>query len=156
VRRRMTLAAIGAALIVGAGLAGMSLAGSDELTIERPAAEQAVLEPVTATERAHGAGDIDSRRGRGGPVINYFYSSSPVAPGFVQPIRCPRRAGSPIGGGARTSQLVTISYLSRAHPQTGNTPARTYFVGVDALPGADPEANAFIEVQCAKGVRVKD
>jgi len=148
----MTLAAIGAALIAG-GVAGMSLAGSDELTIERPVAEDAVLEPVTATERLPGAREIRSRRG---PVIDYFYSSSPVAPGFVQPIRCPRRAGNPIGGGARTSQLITISYLSRAHPQTGNTPPRTYFVGVDALPGADPEANAFIEVQCVKGVKVRD
>jgi hypothetical protein len=155
VRSRMTLGGIGVgALIVGAGLAGLSLAGSSGLTSERPIAEPAVLAPVTATERF--AGGSRQRGGRGGPAIDFFYSSTPVDPGFVQPIRCPRRAGNPIGGGARTSQLITISYLSRANPQTGNTPKRTYFVGVDALPGADPEANAFIEVQCAKGLRVKD
>ena len=155
-RRRMTLASIGAALIAGGWLAGMSLAGSDELESERPVTDKAVLEPVTATERVPGAGDTHTRVKRRKAVIDFFYSSTPVAPGFVQPIRCPRSAGNPIGGGARTSQLITISYLSRAHPTTGATPARTYFVGVDALPGADPAANAFIEVQCAKGLKVKD
>ena len=153
-RRRMTHAAIGAALIGGAGLAGMSLAGADDVASERPVAEVAVLEPVTATERV--SGDIRSRGRGGGPAIDFFYSSTPVDPGFVQPIRCPRSAGNPIGGGARTSQLITISYLSRAHPTTGNTPPRTYFVGVDALEGAAPSANAFIEVQCAKGLKVRD
>ncbi len=154
--KRLTLAAIGAALMVGAGLAGMSLAGSGGLTSERPVAEPAILEPVTATERVPGGDQARARGKRDRQVIDFFYSATPVDPGFVQPIRCPRSAGNPIGGGARTSQLIVISYLSRAHPQTGDTPARTYFVGVDALPGADPAANAFIEVQCAKGLKVKD
>jgi hypothetical protein len=96
-------------------------------------------------------------------VIDVFYARDDIVPangaGVVQPIRCPRGAGNPIAGGARTSDGIVIAYLSRAHPDTGKTPSRTYFVGVEDVdfnPDSNPGAGASIEVQCAKGMRVKD
>ena len=76
--------------------------------------------------------------------------------GVVQPIRCPRGAGNPIAGGARTAQGIVVAYLSRARPDNGRTPDRTYFVGIEDIDSDnDPESGALVEVQCAKGIRVR-
>ena len=150
--------AAGAALLAGGLLAGMSLAGPDDIGEPREVAAPAVLEPVTGVP-ARGAERAASGKRRKGPTIDFFYSRRPLVPpdngSLVQPIKCPRNAGNPIGGGARTAQGITLAYLSRANPQTAATPPRTYFVGIEDLRGA-PGAGALIEVQCAKGIRVKN
>jgi hypothetical protein len=160
-RKRMMLGAAGAALLAGAALAGMSLAEPDGIGEPRAVADVVVAAPVTGVA----ARATDSPRGtrrRPRPTIDFFYARNDLVPpdggGLVQPIRCPRRAGNPIGGGARTAQGIVVSYLSRVNPVTGATPDRTYFVGVDDNsddPGQDG-AGALVEVQCAKGMRVKD
>jgi hypothetical protein len=154
-RKRTTLAAAGLALAAAGALAGMSLAGPDGIGEPREANESVVAKPITGV-----AGEAARRGGgRRGPTIDFFYARNPTVPpeggGEVQPIRCPRGAGQPIAGGARTSEGIVVSYLSRAHPETSATPRRTYFVGVDDNAG-EPGAGAFVEVQCAKGMTVRD
>jgi hypothetical protein len=154
--RRVIGAVAGLALLAGGLFTGMSLAGSNELVEPREVAAPAVLEPVTGVQAR---GSERQARRRKGPVIDFFYARAPIVPpeggGVVQPIRCPRKAGNPIAGGARTSVGIVVSYLSRANPSTTATPPRTYFVGVDDVTG-DPGAGALIEVQCARGLKVKD
>jgi hypothetical protein len=154
-RKRIIGAAAGVVLIAGGMLAGISLAGSDKAGEPRAVAAPAVLEPITGVP-ARGAQARAGKRRK--PTIDFFYSRQPIVPpdgaGVVQPIRCPRGAGEPVAGGAWTAQGIVIAYLSRSHPQTRRTPPRTYFVGVDDNAGA-PGAGAIIEVQCAKGMRVK-
>lgn len=157
----IAMGAASLALVAIGTVAGISLAGPNGITEPRPVTERVVLDPVTATKRVAPGRAVSQPRGttqrrRRPPVINFFYQRVPLEPGFVQPIRCPRRAGRPIGGGARTSVGIVVSYLSRVHPTTNETPRRTYFVGVDALEGADPAANAYIEVACAKRMKVLD
>ena len=161
-RKRMMLGAAGAALLAAGALAGMTLADPEGIGAPREVADVVVAAPVTGvaarpTDRPRGA---RARRPR--PTIDFFYARNDLVPpeqgGLVQPIRCPRRAGNPVGGGARTAQGIVISYLSRVNPATGATPSRTYFVGVDdnsTLPEQEG-AGALVEVQCAKGMRVKD
>jgi hypothetical protein len=156
-KRIIGVVAGGAVLAVGL-FAGMSLAEPDGIGEPREVGEPVVAKPVTGVP-ARGA---EARGGgkRRRPTIDFFYSRTPLIPTAtesVQPIRCPRGAGQPIGGGARTAIGIVVAYLSRANPQTGATPPRTYFVGVeDVSETNDPEAGAFVEVQCAKGMRVKD
>lgn len=156
--RTWVAVALGAATVGGGALAGVSLAGADGGGAPRDVTTPVVGKPVTAVA-ARGTYGRGRRRG---PTINFFYSRMPIVPenggGFVQPIRCPRGAGQPIGGGARTAKGIVIAYLSRANPVTGNTPDRTYFVGVedvDVEPDTNPEAGALAEIQCAKGMRVR-
>ena len=138
-------------------LAGISLAGSGGIGEPRETAAPVVAEPVTGVARG---GTVERGR-RGGPTIDFFYSRADLVPeaeggGIVQPIRCPRGAGNPIGGGARTGEGIVIAYLSRAHPATGRTPDRTYFVGIeDVDTDNEPGSGALVEVQCAKGMTVR-
>jgi hypothetical protein len=156
--RRVIGIAAGAALLAGGVLTGMSLAGPDDIGEPRELAAPAVLEPVTGVPARGAERAARGKRGKGA-TIDFFYSRRPLVPpdngSLVQPIRCPRKAGKPIGGGARTAQGITLAYLSRAHPQTAATPPRTYYVGVEDLRGAEG-AGALIEVQCAKGMQVKN
>jgi len=156
--RRIIGVVAGAALLAGGLLAGMSLAGSEDIGEQRGVAAPAVLEPVTGVA-ARGAEPAARGKRKRSPTIDFFYSRRPLVPpdngSVVQPIKCPRNAGNPIGGGARTAEGITLAYLSRANPQTAATPPRTYFVGVEDLRGAEG-AGALIEVQCAKGMKVKN
>jgi hypothetical protein len=155
--RKRVIAGVACAAVLAAGvLAGMSLAREDGVAEPRDVADVVVAKPVTgvASEAAR------AKRKRRGPVIDFFYSPTVLVPtdeASVQPIRCPRRAGNPIAGGARTSQGIVIAYLSRAHPLTGNTPPRTYFVGAEDVSESNPpDSGALVEVQCAKGMRVRN
>jgi hypothetical protein len=157
---RIWIAIAAGAGAIGAGvLVGIAVAGPGGIGKPRETATPVVGKPVTAVA----ARDTRARGRRRSPTIDFFYSRTPIVPengeGFVQPIRCPRGAGNPIGGGARTAEGIVIAYLSRAHPVTGRTPDRTYFVGVEDVDGGDPDPNAgagaLTEVQCAKGLRVK-
>jgi hypothetical protein len=158
-RKWIVGALTGAVALGGGAFAGMTIAGPSGIGEPRELAEPAVAEPVTGT-----AARETRARARGGrATIDFFYAADDIVPangeGLVQPIRCPRSAGNPIGGGARTGDGIVIAYLSRANPATGNTPPRTYFVGVedvDVSPDTNPGAGALIEVQCAKGMRVRD
>jgi hypothetical protein len=151
-------AAVAAALIGAGVLAGMSVAGSNGVGEPRETVAPVVAKPVTGVPVRETAARGGPRRG---PVIDFFYAVTPLIPpeggGAVQPIRCPRRAGNPIGGGARTAEGIVVSYLSRANPETGATPRRTYFVGVDDNSSDPGQAGngALIEVQCAKRLRVR-
>jgi hypothetical protein len=157
---RWIAAAVGAALVAAGTLAGMSIAGSNGVGEPRDALAPVVAKPVTGVPGRETAARGGRRRG---PVIDFFYARDAVIPddleGLVQPIRCPRGAGQPIGGGARTGEGIVVAYLSRAHPSTGETPSRTYFVGVEDVDTGTPDPNegagAVVEVQCAKGMRVK-
>jgi hypothetical protein len=158
--RKHLIAGVAAVALMGGGVvAGMSLAEGDAIGEPRDVAAPAVVAPVTGVAR----GGAVARRGSGGPTIDFFYARNDIVPangaGLVQPIRCPRGAGKPIAGGARTGDGVVLAYLSRAHPETGRTPRRTYFVGVEDVdldPDTNPGAGALVEVQCAKGMRVKN
>jgi hypothetical protein len=156
--RKLMLAAAGG-VVLGAGvLTAISVAGSDGIGEARETVAPVIAKPITGVARR----DAVERGGRGGPTIDFFYSRTSLVPengeGVVQPIRCPRGAGNPIAGGARTGQGIVVAYLSRARPDNGRTPDRTYFVGVedvDVEPDSNPGAGALIEVQCAKGMTVK-
>jgi hypothetical protein len=155
-RKLMMAAAAGA--VLGAGvLATISLAGSGEIGEPRETAAPVIAKPITGVAR-RGAVERGRRRG---PTIDFFYSRANLVPpeeggGVVQPIRCPRGAGNPIGGGARTAQGIVVAYLSRARPDNGRTPDRTYFVGIEDVDSDnDPESGALVEVQCAKGLTVR-
>ena len=155
--RKLMMAAAGAAVLGGGALAAISLAGPDGIGEPRKTVAPVIAKPVTGVAR----GDVAERGRRRGPTIDFFYSRAEVVPengqGVVQPIRCPRGAGNPIAGGARTAQGIVVAYLSRARPDNGRTPDRTYFVGVEDV-DVDPDSNAgsgaLIEVQCAKGMTV--
>ena len=154
-RRQAAMGIGGALAVVGSVLAGVSMAGSTDLPAERVAAELIVAEPITAVAR----GTQPLARGTQGPIIDFLYANNPTVPpeggGIVQPIRCPRSAGKPIGGGARTSQGIVVAYVSRVSP-AGNRPKRTYFVGVEDVSSANPAGSgAQIEVQCAKNMVVR-
>jgi hypothetical protein len=160
--RKLTMAAIAGLALAGAGtFAGLTLAGPGAGGESREVAEAAVAHPVTGVPGR----DAQARGGgRRGPTIDFFYAREDIVPadggGLVQPLRCPRGAGQPIAGGARTGNGIVIAYLSRAHPTTGNTPARTYFIGVEDIdtgaPDPNPGAGALVEIQCAKGMKVRD
>ncbi|MDQ3571393.1 MAG: hypothetical protein M3383_00870 [Actinomycetota bacterium] len=154
-KRQAIVGIAGAMLVAGSALAGISPAGSADLPAKREAAEPVVAGAVTAVARGAQA----SARGTQGPVVDFLYARNPTVPpeggGVVQPIRCPRSAGRPIGGGARTSQGIVVAYLSRVSP-TGNRPKRTYFVGVEDVSAVNPAGSgALIEVQCAKNMVVR-
>lgn len=156
-RNRITAGTAAAALIATGVLAGASLADRDGIGAARETAQPTVADPTTALARD---GSRASGRRRG-PVIDFFYAQNATVPpeggGLVQPIKCPRGAGNPIAGGARTAVGIVVSYLSRVNPQTGGTPRRTYFVGVDDNSDANlAGSGAFVEVQCAKRIRVRD
>jgi hypothetical protein len=161
--KKLTMAAVAGLALIGAGaFAGLTLAGSSGVGEPREVAATVVAHPVTGVP----AGGASGRGGGGGrgPTIDFFYARDDIVPedgsGLVQPLRCPRGAGKPIGGGARTGEGIVIAYLSRAHPATGDTPARTYFIGVEDVdtgaPDPNPGAGALVEIQCAKGMRVRD
>jgi hypothetical protein len=159
-RKLTTTALVGVALVGAGAFAGLTLAGPSGVGEPREVAETVVAKPVTGVPgRA-----TQARARKRGPTIDFFYARDDIVPadggGLVQPLRCPRGAGQPIGGGARTGTGIVIAYLSRAHPTTGNTPARTYFIGVEDVdtgtPDPNPGAGALVEIQCAKGMKVKD
>jgi hypothetical protein len=139
-----------AALIVAVGFGGMAIAGDGD---EREAGPRILAEPMTATK----AGPVMRA---GGATIQTFYLSQAVDPpedsGTVVGPKCPNNAGNAIGGGAATDEGIVVSYLSQIRPSNGETKGPVYWVGVDdnsTTNGAN--ADALIEVQCAKGLRVK-
>jgi hypothetical protein len=158
-RKRVGGVLAGGAVVATVAFAGMSLARPDGAGEAREVAEPVVAKPVTGVP-ARGAQARGGGRRR--PTIDFFYARNDTVPpeeggGIVQAIRCPRGAGKPIGGGARTAVGIVIAYLSRAHPQSGNTPPRTYFVGIEDVEGDNPAGSgALVEVQCAKGMRVRN
>jgi len=153
VSKKLLIGAVGAAVVVTGGAGAFAIAGDGV-----PGEERATAEPIVAASiTARGTG-ATYRAGEGGTIGTYFAQSAtrpPEGAGLVQEIKCPRRAGSAIDGGARTSQGIVVSYLSKAAP-SGDVRDRSYYVGVDDI-SADNSANAgaFVEVVCAKGINVR-
>jgi len=140
-----------AALVAAAGLGGMAIAGDGD---SRQAGPREVAAPMTATKE----GPV-TRAGAGG-TIQTFYLTNEVIPDegedLVSGPRCPRKAGDAIGGGAATDGGIDLVYLSQANPQTLETSARAYYVGIEDVSDENgPSAGAIIEIQCAKGIRVE-
>lgn len=161
--QKRTMATAGAATLIALGaFAGISIAGNNDQG-KIPDARVKVLKPVTAvpaTNSSPGAA-TGKATARKKPTVRYFVAQQATVPpeggGVVQAIKCPKSAGSPIAGGARTSIGIVVSYLSRVKPgQAGRTPARTYYVGVDDNSTTNAAGSgAVVEVQCATGITVK-
>jgi hypothetical protein len=139
-----------AALVVAAGFAGMAIAGDGD---QREAGPRIVAEPMTATK----AGPITRA---GGATISTFYLSETVDPpengGTVVGATCPQKEGKAIGGGAATSNGIVVGYLSQIRPSNGERAAGVYWVGVDDNSTTNAaDADAIIEVHCAKGLKVR-
>lgn len=148
-RKRLIACAGVAAVTAGAAFGGLAIAGGDN---SRELERTVVAKPITAKK----AGPVV--RAGGGATIQTFYIRNEVVPpdgqGIVAAIRCPKNAGNAIGGGAATEIGIDLSYLSQRNPETLRSSPRAYYVGVDDNGGADG-AGALVEVQCAKGLRVK-
>jgi hypothetical protein len=149
-RRRMAVGAGAVALAAVAGFGGMAIAGGDG---DREAGPRVVAEVMTATEAG------PARRAGGGPKIQTFYLPQAVDPpenaGTVLGAQCPKRKGKAIGGGAATAEGIVVSYLSQLRPSNLNRADRVYWIGVDDNSTENPDdAEAIIEVYCAKGIQV--
>ena len=149
-KKRVTVAGGLAALVAAAGFGGMAIAGDGD---EREAGRTIVAEPLTATK----AGPVTRA---GGATIQTFYLTQPLDPpenaGTVVGAQCPRNEGKAIGGGAATSEGIVLSYLAQIRPSDGDVKDRVYWVGVDDnSSGNAADAGAFVEVHCAKGLRVR-
>ncbi|MDQ3729335.1 MAG: hypothetical protein M3355_07060, partial [Actinomycetota bacterium] len=106
-RKKLLMGAVGAAVVVTGGAGAFAIAGDGVPGEERATAETIVAAPITA--RGTGA---RYRAGGGGTIGTYFAQDAtkpPEGAGLVQEIRCPRKAGSAIDGGARTSQGIVVS-----------------------------------------------
>lgn len=149
VRNRLVGAGI-ATIATAATLGGVAIAGGGN---SRELERTVIAGPIAATK----AGPVV--RAGGGRTIQTFYVNEKLVPpdgeGVVIGPRCPNNAGNAIGGGAATDLGIDLSYLSQLNPTNLRTSPRSYYVGVDDNGGADG-AGAFVEIQCAKGINVKD
>ena len=150
-RKRLIVGGGISVLIAAGGLGGVAIGGNGDA---RDAGPREVAEPMTAAK----AGPVTRA---GGATIQTFYLPQQVVPDEtdpdpVVPVRCPRKAGGAIGGGAATDVGIDLIYLSQANPETLETSARTYYVGVEDVSDENgPGAGAIVEVHCAKGIDVK-
>ncbi len=152
--RKTVVVVVGSAALFAGGVGAYALAEGGFPGEKREVVERVAVERVTASER----GPV-VRSGRRGPKITFFFSPTPLVPaeggGRLVKVRCPDGEGVAIDGGARTSQGIVLSYLSKGSP-SGRSSEKSYYVGIDDnSPSNDPGAGAFVEVQCAKGIRVR-
>jgi hypothetical protein len=151
----LAVAGTGVALVSGVSAFAFAIGDDGFPGQARQAAdERIVAQPLTAREK----GSVLSK-GAGGPTIaTYFAQQATIVPAddyVLQEIRCPRRAGEAIDGGARTSEGIVISYLSKGSPD-GDVNDRSYYVGLDDNSATNPgDAGGFVEVVCAKGIAVR-
>ena len=156
--RKLTTAATAGAVLIGIGaFAGLGLAEPGGTGSERAVAAPVVAAPVTGVAAAGGAARgrptrTDDRlllRGQRHRAAGRGRRRRPADP-------MPARRRQPDRGGARTAEGVVIAYLSRANPENGNTPPRTYYVGIEDVDSGNPAGSgALVEVQCGKGMRVE-
>ena len=145
--KRLTLGCGVAVLVAGATLGGMAVAGDGN---DREAGATAVAGPFEATK----AGPTTRA---GGATIQTFYLPDQVVPGegdgLVTGLDCPR--GNAISGGAATDEGIVVSYLSQLRPSQLGVSKKRYWVGVDDNSTENEGAGAYLEVHCARGLRVK-
>lgn len=150
--RRKVAVVVGAVVLLSVGAGALALAEGGFPGEKREVAERVAVERVMASER----GPV-VRSGRRGPKITFFFSPTPLVPaeggGRLVKVRCPDGEGVAIDGGARTSQGIVLGYLSKASPE-GRSSEKSFYVGIDDNSSMNSDqAGAFVEVQCAKGIR---
>lgn len=152
-RKKLLVGAVGIAAVAASGAGAFAVAGDGSPGEERVVAERVEVGAITAREE----GPVV--RAGGKPAIAFYFAKTATIPpeggGSLVQVRCPKDAGSAVGGGARTSKGIVIGYLSKGSPQS-DTRARSYYVGVDDVSTTNAAgAGAFVEVQCAKGINVR-
>ncbi len=151
--RKKFLIGAGAAALLAGGAGGLAIAGGGFPGEKRLVAERVEVESIVARDK----GPV-LRGSKGGPKISFFFARTATVPeegsGRLVEIKCPRNEGAAINGGARTSEGIVLGYLSKGSPE-GDLSARTFYVGVDdASSTNEVGAGAFVEVQCAKGIKL--
>ena len=152
-RSKVVKGLVGAAALMGAGAGAFAVAQDGTPGEERAVAERIEVGPIVAREK----GPVVRARGRA--TIGTYFAQTATVPaeggGQVVEIKCPRNVGEAIGGGARTSVGIVVSYLSKGSPD-GQTSKRGYYVGVDDNSSTNQAGSgAFVEVQCAKQINVR-
>lgn len=152
-KSKVVMGLTGAVCLMGAGAGAFAVAQDGSPGEQRTVTERVEVGTVVARDK----GPVV--RAAGGPTIGTYFAQAPTVPpegmGAVVSIKCPRGAGNAIGGGARTSEGIVVSYLSKGSPG-GQTSKPKYYVGVDDNSSTNPAGSgAFVEVQCAKQINVR-